>query len=151
MVASSSAAFFSSTRPSGRPFTNTTISGRRLLWPSMTVNWFTANQSFAAVSSKSTKRTRPPAMVPSGRGYSTSTPSRRSIFPGLVGNLRVQALDGRAQAAHEDHVREAAPLRGSFARRQIGAVGDRIAQIAEPSQGGIFDGGFVEGHAIGRP
>ena len=43
IVAFSSAAFFSSMTPSGRPFTNRTMSGRRVCGVSETVNWFTAS------------------------------------------------------------------------------------------------------------
>jgi hypothetical protein len=42
---------------SGSPLTKTTMSGRRLCCPSITVNWFTASQSFARTSPKSTSRT----------------------------------------------------------------------------------------------
>ena len=42
MSAFSSAAFLSSMTPSGRPLTKMTTSGRRLCWPSITVNWLTA-------------------------------------------------------------------------------------------------------------
>ena len=38
-------AFFSSITASGRPLTNSTTSGRRVCWPSATVNWLTASQS----------------------------------------------------------------------------------------------------------
>ena len=48
MVAFSSAGFFSSITPSGRPLTKITTSGRRLCCPSTTVNWLTASQSFAS-------------------------------------------------------------------------------------------------------
>ena len=47
-VAFSSAGFLSSIRPSGRPLTNNTISGRRSCSPSTTVNWLTASQSLFA-------------------------------------------------------------------------------------------------------
>ena len=44
-MAFSSAAFFNSMTASGRPLTNSTMSGRRVCWPSATVNWLTASQS----------------------------------------------------------------------------------------------------------
>jgi len=44
-AASSSKGFFNSTTASGSPLTNTTTSGRRLCWPSTTMNWLTASQS----------------------------------------------------------------------------------------------------------
>jgi hypothetical protein len=75
MVACSSAGFFSSMTASGRPFTNRTTSGRRVWRFSTTVNWFTASQSLFPGSSKSTTRACAPAMEPSGRRYSTVTPS----------------------------------------------------------------------------
>ena len=55
--------------PTGRPLTKITTSGRRLCWPSMTVNWFTATQSLASGSSKSTRRTTSTA---SPRGWKWS-------------------------------------------------------------------------------
>ena len=75
IVASSSAGFFSSMTPSGRPFKNSTTSARRVLWPSVTVNWFTASQSLASASSKSITRACAPRIVPSEVRYSTVTPS----------------------------------------------------------------------------
>ena len=74
MVASSSAGFFSSITPRGRPFTNSTTSGRRVCLFSVTVNWFTASQSLAVGSSKSTTRTCAPRIEPSSVRYSTVTP-----------------------------------------------------------------------------
>ena len=48
MVASSSAGFFSSITPKGRPLTNSTTSGRRVFLFSVTLNWLTASQSLLA-------------------------------------------------------------------------------------------------------
>jgi hypothetical protein len=43
----------------------------------MTVTWFTASQSFASKSSKSSKRACSPPIEPSGLRTSTGTPSTR--------------------------------------------------------------------------
>ncbi len=77
-VAFSSAGFFSSITASGRPFTNSTTSGRRVCCPSATVNWLTASQSLLSGASKSITRACAPAIDPSLRRYSTVTPSTSS-------------------------------------------------------------------------
>ena len=74
MVASSSAGFFSSTTPSGMPLMNSTMSARRVLWFSVTVNWLTASQSLLSGVSKSISRTCAPLIVPSSARYSMMTP-----------------------------------------------------------------------------
>ena len=74
MVASSSAGFFSSMTPRGRPLTNSTTSGLRVFPSSVTVNWLTASQSLLAGLSKSMTRTWSPRTRPSESRYSISTP-----------------------------------------------------------------------------
>jgi hypothetical protein len=74
-VAFSAAAFFSSSTASGRPFTTSTTSSRRVCLFSTTLNWFTASQSLPAGSSKSIARACAPRMLPAASRYSTVTPS----------------------------------------------------------------------------
>ena len=135
----------------------------------MTVNWFTASQSFAA-----TAEIHQPHMVARDgaigprvfhldaiaehlvKGAVGLRERRRRqpqhlphrVFACLLGNLRVQPLDGLAQTPHQHHVAKALALRRGLAWCQVRPVRDRIAQLPEPSQGGVFDGGFVEGHGF---
>ena len=74
MVAFSSAAFFSSMMTSGRPFTNSSTSGRRLCPFSMIVNWLTTVNSLFHESSKSISHTLCPRSMPSWY-VETGTPS----------------------------------------------------------------------------
>ena len=126
MVAFSSAAFFSSITASGRPLTNSTMSGRRLCLFSTTVNWLTASQSLFAGSSKSITRACAPRMVPSASRYSTVTPStsRRwsarlcdeqvgafgpgqlaeGVVQGLGRQRRVEPRERVAQTLRQDHL-----------------------------------------------
>src|SRR5579875_571523 len=80
IVAFSSAAFFSSAVPNGSPLTNNTMSSRRSWRSSTTVNWFTARKSLFSGLSKFKTRTRFPPSEPSGRWYSTGTPSTRNLW-----------------------------------------------------------------------
>ena len=75
MVALSSAGFLSSMTASGRPLTNTTMSGRRVFPFSETVNWLMPDHVLASGSSKSIARAWAPRTAPSGSRYSTFTPS----------------------------------------------------------------------------
>ena len=149
------------------------MSGRRLCWPSITVNWFTASQSFAvgvveihqphmiagdgAVGAAVLDRARHRAASGERPGWSAMsdgvpTPQHlaQGLLAGLVGNGRVQPLDGLAQAPDQHHVAKRVPLGRRFAGRDVRAVADRIAQFLEPGQGGVFDGGFVEAHFSGN-
>ena len=65
MVASSSAGFFNSMTPRGRPLRNRMTSGWRVFRFSVTVKWLTASQSLFAELSKSTTWTCSPRMFPS--------------------------------------------------------------------------------------
>ena len=65
MVASSSAGFFSSMTPKGRPLRNRTMSGRRVFRFSVTVNWLTASQSLLSGLSKLMTWAWSPRMDPS--------------------------------------------------------------------------------------
>ena len=87
MVASSSAGFFSSIRPRGRPLTKSTMSGRRVFLFSVTLNWLTASQSLLAGTSKSNTRTWSPRTLPSASRYSISTP-----FTSIRWKVRLRAL-----------------------------------------------------------
>ena len=76
------------------------------------------------------------------------------LLPRLLGNGRVQPPDGLAQAPHQHHLAKRIPLRRRFTGREMRPVPDRIAQLPEPFEGGVFDDGFVEGHffkSTGRP
>jgi len=119
-VAASPAAFFSSSTPSGSPFTKTTMSGRRLCWPLIIVNWLTARKSFRVevLEVHQPHEGRPP-MEPSLRAYSTGNAVheprveivvrihqqracrcawtlRYASSSASAGNLWIQALDGGA-------------------------------------------------------
>lgn len=63
-------------------------------------------------------------------------------------NGPVQPPDGLAQQAHQHHIAERLPLCRRFTGGLLGAGEDGIAQILEPAQGGVFDGGFPEAHVI---
>ena len=65
----------------------------------------------------------------------------RAPRPGMAGFSR---SDGVAQATHQHHVAKRIPLRRRFAGREVRPVPDRIAQLPEPVEGGVFDDGFVE-------
>ena len=155
-------------RASGRPLTKSTTSGRRLCWPSTTVNWLTASQSLLSGSSKSITRACAPAIEPSARRYSTVTPStsirwtarlrsieRRRLGPrelaeGVVERLgrqvRVEPGERLAQAPLQDHVAVGgiAALGAGLADGDVRAVGSRVAQRIEPSQTGQLHVHFSE-------
>ena len=60
-----SAGFFSSITTSGKPFTNSTISGLRVwCWP-FTLNWFTAQNWLLATLPQSTSLAKSPRVSPS--------------------------------------------------------------------------------------
>jgi hypothetical protein len=65
------------------------------------------------------------------------------LLPRLLGNGRVQPPDGLAQAPHQHHLAKRIPLRRRFTGRDVRPVPDRIAQLPEPFEGGVFDDGFV--------
>jgi len=60
------------------------------------------------------------------------------LLPRLIGNGRVQPPDGLAQAPHQHHLRKRLPLRGRFTGREVRPVPNRVAQIPEPRQAGVF-------------
>ena len=172
-MASSSAAFFSSITASGRPLTNTTMSGRRLCWPSITVNWFTASQSLLAASSKSISCNAIPgdgavlapvldlhaipqhpvedAVGSDERRRVGAQHFAQGLLARFLGNVGIQPVDGLAQPSNQHH--SSKESRSPPARRgRCWAVTDPVAQFLEPGQGGVFDGGFVElvGHSGSR-
>ena len=157
IVASSSAAFFSSMTPSGRPLTKTTMSGRRLCWPSMTVNWLTASQSLlrgvvevdqphpvpgngAVLAAILDLHAVPQHLVegpvgPDERRRADPQDLPQGLLAGLVGNVRVQPVDGVAQPPHENHVAKRIPLGGRLARRDVRAVADRHSPVPRTRTG----------------
>ena len=79
MSAASSAGFFSSISTSGKPLTNSTMSGRRVWCGPLIVNWLTAQHSLRPGSAQSTRRTKSPTVSPS-RWYCTGTPATSSLW-----------------------------------------------------------------------
>ena len=153
---------------SGRPLTNSTTSGRRVCWPSATVNWLTASQSLFSGASKSSTRAWSPAIEPSGRRYSTVTPSTsirwiarlRSIERRRVGpfqlaecvvqrfgwKIRIQSGEGLPQPAFQHHVAvvRVAAFGRRFAGRDRRTIEYRVTERLQPCEGGILDDGFVK-------
>ena len=64
---------------------------------------------------------------------------------GGVGQVRVQADEGVAQAAVEHDVAVGGAFGRGLARGDVGAVDDVVADVGQPFQGGLFDGVFDEG------
>ena len=64
----------------------------------------------------------------------------------LFRNLRIQPRHRRPQSSDQHHLSERIPLRRRLAGREMRPMSDRIAQLPEPAERGIFDGGFVEAH-----
>jgi hypothetical protein len=63
----------------------------------------------------------------------------------------VEALQGIAQAALQDHLAVVDALSRRLARRDVEAVQDGVALRFEPGQRGVFDDGFgVKRCVIGR-
>ena len=81
----------------------------------------------------------------------------RELAQGFVqrggGQAGVQAGQRGAQPPAEDHLAVVGALAGGHPRRKVGAVGDGVAELVEPGQGGLFDHIFVEagGHGGTTP
>ena len=154
---------------SGSPFTNSTTSGRRVCWPSATVNWLTASQSLLSGASKSITRACAPAIEPSGAavldrrrrprsirwtarlrstsdGASTRVSLRNASSSASAGSSGIQRDQRLAQAALQDHVAvvRVRPLRARARRRRSRALKHRVAEALQPREGSVFDDGFGE-------
>ena len=64
----------------------------------------------------------------------------------LVGNLRIQPPNRRLQPPRQNHLAERIPLRRRLPRCHVRPMPDAIPQLPEPSQGRVFDDGFVQAH-----
>jgi hypothetical protein len=65
------------------------------------------------------------------------------LLPHLLGNGKIQPADGLAQPERQHHLTKRIPLRRRFTRRELRPVPDRIGQVLEPFEGGVFNDGFV--------
>ena len=72
------------------------------------------------------------------------------LLPCLLWNRIVQPPQRLAQTPHQHHLAKRIPFRRCFAGRDMRPVPDRIAQLPEPCQGGVFDVRFVEAHWFTR-
>ena len=61
-----------------------------------------------------------------------------------AGNVRVDALQRRAQPTEQQHLAIAGTLGGRFAGRDVAAEDDAVAEFAQPVERRLFDDVFVE-------
>lgn len=64
-------------------------------------------------------------------------------------NGRVQLPDRLPEALHQHHFAKRIARRRWFTGCELWPVSDRIAQLPELFEGGVFDDGFVEAHELG--
>ena len=73
------------------------------------------------------------------------------VVKSALGQVGIELSQGGAQAAGQNDIPVAFPLRGGAVRSEVGATGIGIAHLAQPLQGGEFDVGFVKavgGHRL---
>ena len=141
------------------------MSGRRLCWPSMTVNWFTASQSFVSGSSKSISRTISAPMVSSLRRHSAADtlhqhPMKRPVVADERRMLRngglakrfiqsvsrecgIESFQSGAKPACQNRFAKRRPLAARLIWREVWAENKSVAKFLKPSEGCALHVSFI--------
>ena len=167
MVASSSAGFFSSITPSGRPLTNSTTSGRRVFRFSVTLNWLTASQSLLA----GILEVDDPDLIPAHPALgiaildldavhehpvegAVAVFQRGPLGPRQLAEGVINRIDGQTGIEHgervpqpslQHHLSVVATLSVGRVGRNVWSVGHLPAEAGKPLKRGLFNVGFAEG------
>ena len=79
------------------------------------------------------------ATVPNGQLHRGIMRQAIGVVLRGVGDVRVEAGDGIAQASEQEHIRVGVALNRGAARRDVRPVGGRVAERVEPFERGFFD------------